>query len=61
MNCSGAVGARNEGERPDRCFLVRKGSPLSSDDVEELARRFAVSQQAMTFRLENLGLPLELS
>ncbi len=38
-----------------------KGSPLSSDDVEELARRFAVSQQAMTFRLENLGVPLQLS
>ncbi len=38
-----------------------KRGPLSSDNVEELSRRYGVSQQAMTFRLVNLGLPLEVS
>ncbi len=35
--------------------------PLRSDHVEEIARRFEVSQQAMTFRLENLGIELQES
>lgn len=34
---------------------------LRSEDVEELARRYQVSQQAMTFRLENIGAQLDLS
>lgn len=45
----------------DLILNAEPGRTLSSDDVEELARKFAVSQQAMTFRLENLELPLELS
>lgn len=35
------------------------GRPLSSEDVEQLARTYNVSQQAMTFRLDNLRLSLQ--
>jgi Zn-dependent peptidase ImmA (M78 family) len=35
--------------------------PLRSEDVEELARRFKVSQQAMTIRLINLQIALDQS
>lgn len=41
--------------------LTDADGPLRSEKVEELARRYRVSQQAMTFRLDNLGVPLELS
>lgn len=34
--------------------------PLTSDAVEKLARMYLVSQQAMTFRLDNLAVPMEL-
>jgi Zn-dependent peptidase ImmA (M78 family) len=33
--------------------------PVRSDEVENLARKFKVSQQAMTFRLQNLQVPLD--
>lgn len=33
--------------------------PIRSEAVEELARQFKVSQQAMTFRLQNLDVPLD--
>ena len=35
--------------------------PVRSEKVEELARRYGVSQQAMTFRLMNLRVPLDES
>lgn len=35
--------------------------PLRSEEVEELSRKFGVSQQAMTFRLVNLQIGLEQS
>lgn len=34
--------------------------PLRSEAVEDLAREFQVSTQAMGFRLQNLGVPLDL-
>lgn len=40
--------------------IARETLPLTSDAVERLARQYQVSQQAMTFRLDNLGLPMEL-
>jgi Zn-dependent peptidase ImmA (M78 family) len=33
--------------------------PLTSNSVRDLARRYQVSPQAMTFRLINLGVPIE--
>lgn len=33
--------------------------PIRSEEVENLARIFKVSQQAMTFRLQNLNVPLD--
>lgn len=33
--------------------------PLTCEAVEELSRRYQVSQQAMTFRLDNIGVPME--
>jgi len=33
--------------------------PVRSEAVEDLARQFKVSQQAMTFRLQNIGVPLD--
>lgn len=33
--------------------------PVRSEEVENLARQFKVSQQAMTFRLQNLNVPLD--
>lgn len=33
--------------------------PVRSEEVESLARLFKVSQQAMTFRLQNLNVPLD--
>lgn len=44
-------------------FVLRrvegKRLPLRSDEVERLANAFEVSTQAMTFRLENLGVALD--
>ena len=40
---------------------VDRERPLRSDTVEDLARRFEVSAQAMAFRLENLRVPLDLA
>ena len=47
-----------------REFLLREVEahplPLRSEAVEDLARQFKVSTQAMGFRLQNLGVPLDL-
>lgn len=44
-------------------FVVRRiedeRTPLRSDIVERIAADFEVSSQAMMFRLQNLGIPLE--
>lgn len=39
--------------------LAGTNLPLSTDEIQRLARRYYVSQQAMTFRLMNLGVPME--
>lgn len=44
---------------PSRCLRSKAklhGSPLWDSDVTELARAFKVSEQAMTIRLQTLGL-----
>lgn len=41
--------------------LKGKPMPLRSEQVEEMAREYGVSQQAMTFRLMNLGVQLDQS
>ena len=35
--------------------------PLRSEDIEKLALRYEVSQQAMSYRLENIGVSLDVS
>lgn len=39
--------------------ITQQALPLRSETVEQLARQYQVSQQAMTLRLDNLGVSME--
>lgn len=41
--------------------LESRDLPLKQKDIEDLAQEYEVSLQAMTFRLSNLGVPIDIS